>query len=73
MLDWIISGLIAVSAIGFGWFSHSKIGTVREDQRPHQIPWGLVMVACAFVFFLVIVHMLNLIGVDTGPGKGLFG
>ncbi len=73
MLDWIVSVAIAAAALGFGWFSHSKLGTIRKDQRPHQVPWGLVMIGCAFVIFLVMVHILNLVGVDTGPGKGLFG
>lgn len=50
------------------------MGTVRKkDQRPHQVPWGLVMIGCVFGIFLVVVHLMNLIGVDTGPENSMFG
>ena len=74
MLNWIISISLAAAFIGLGIFSHSKLGTVREkDQRPHQVPWGLVMVGCVFGLFLVVVHVLNLVGVETGPENSMFG
>ena len=74
MLDWIISLSIAAGLIAFGVFAHSKIGTVRkQDQRPHQEPWGLVMIGCVIGLFLVVVHLLNLIGVEAGPENSMFG
>lgn len=55
-------------------FAHGKLGTVRQkDQRPHQVPWGLVMIACVFGIFLIVVHLMNLVGVETGPENSLFG
>ncbi|MEO0549990.1 MAG: hypothetical protein AAFZ91_08715 [Pseudomonadota bacterium] len=73
MLDWIISLTIAAVFLGTGVFANTKLGTVRKDGRPHQVPWGLVMVACAFGVFLVVVHLLNLVGVETGPENSFFG
>ena len=74
VLDWIISLTIAAGLIALGVFAHSKIGTVRKkDQRPHQVPWGLVMIGCVFGLFLVVVHLLNLVGVETGPENSIFG
>ncbi len=74
MFDWIISLSLAVFFIGFGIFAQSKLGTVRKkDQRPHQVPWGLVMIGCVFGIFMVVVHLMNLIGVDTGPEHSMFG
>ena len=73
-LDWIISTGLAVALIGLGIFAHSKLGTVRKkDQRPHQVPWGLVMIGCVFGLFLIVVHAMNLIGVETGPENSMFG
>jgi hypothetical protein len=31
------------------------------------------MIAAAFVAFLLVVHMANLAGFETGAGKGIFG
>lgn len=73
MLNWIISLIVVVAAGAFGLYANSKLGTVRKDERPHRVPWGLVMVGCVFVIFLAVVHMFNLIGIETGPEHGMFG
>lgn len=31
------------------------------------------MIASAFAAILAIVHLVNLLGVETGPGNGLLG
>ncbi|MEL6829847.1 MAG: hypothetical protein AAFO63_06895 [Pseudomonadota bacterium] len=73
MIDWIVSlALLVLAGIG-GFLAHRKIGTVRSDGRAHQVPWHLVLIGCGFVAFLIIVHLLNLIGVQTGPENSLFG
>lgn len=74
MLDWIISLSLAAGFIALGIFAQSKMGTVRKkDQRPHQVPWGLVMIGCVFAIFLIVVHLMNLLGVETGPENSMFG
>ncbi|MEO1187716.1 MAG: hypothetical protein AAFW60_01485 [Pseudomonadota bacterium] len=74
MLDWIISLSLAAAFIALGIFAQSKMGTVRKkDQRPHQVPWGLIMIGCVFGVFLVVVHLLNIVGVETGPEHGFLG
>ncbi|MEL7040686.1 MAG: hypothetical protein AAGL90_04135 [Pseudomonadota bacterium] len=74
MPDWIISVSLAIALIGLGLFAQSKLGTVRKkDQRPHQVPWGLIMIGCVFGLFLIIVHLMNLAGIETGPENSPFG
>ncbi len=73
MFDWIISLTAGAAFIGLGLFANSKLGTIRKDERPHQVPWGLVMIGCVFGVLLVIVHLFNIIGVETGPGHGPLG
>lgn len=74
LLDWILSFSLLIGFVAFGVFAHSKSGTVRKkDQRPHQLPWGLIMIGCVFGVFLVIVHLMNIIGVETGPENSMFG
>jgi len=31
------------------------------------------MVGCVFVLFLIVVHLLNIVGVETGPENSMFG
>ena len=73
MLDWIISLSLAVCFAVLGLHANSKLGTVRKDERPHLVPWGLVMIGCVFAIFLVVVHLFNVVGVETGPEHGLLG
>lgn len=73
MIAWIIPGL---AMLGFGllaFIASRKIGTVRKDGRPHQVPWGIVMVFCVLGMFVALVHMINLAGFETGPEHGLLG
>lgn len=74
MLDWIISGGLAIAFVGVAILAHSKMGTYRKrDQRPHTLPWGMILIGCVFCLFLIIVHIMNLVGVETGPENSLFG
>jgi len=68
MLDWGISLLLGSLLIGLAMHAHNKLGTVRAaDQRPHKLPWGLILIFCGFALFMILVHLLNLLGLETGP------
>lgn len=70
----IVITIAVVALAGLGIFlSSRKLGGMRKDGRPHQVPWGLVMVACVLVLFLAMVHLINLAGFETGPEHGFFG
>ncbi|MEM8617021.1 MAG: hypothetical protein AAGF20_08810 [Pseudomonadota bacterium] len=64
---------IAAGLIGLAALAHGKHGTVRKDGRPQLVPWGLILIGCVFGLFLVIVHAMNLLGIETGPENSLFG
>jgi hypothetical protein len=73
MLDWIVSLALAVAVTVLGVIAHRKTNSVRRDGRAHQAPWRLVLVACVFMLFLIVVHLANLVGVETGPENSPFG
>lgn len=73
MTSLIITILVFIAAAGGVFFASQKMGGVRKDGRPNQVPWGLVMVGCILVGFLAMVHGINLMGVETGPEHGLLG
>ncbi len=73
MLDWIISISLVIFLAWLTRLAHSKIGTIRPDGRAQQVPWRLVMFGAAFGIFMVLIHLMNLIGVDTGPENAIFG
>ncbi|MEM7766101.1 MAG: hypothetical protein AAF253_01275 [Pseudomonadota bacterium] len=73
MLDWIISlGLLAaLSALAV--LANWKAGQPWNDLKPRIIPWRLVLILTGFAIVLVLVHIANLLGVETGPDKSPFG
>lgn len=73
MFAWIITLGIIIAAGGGIFLSSRKMGGIRRDGRPNQVPWGLVMVGCTLVLFLAMVHVINLAGFETGPEHGFFG
>lgn len=73
MGSWIITVCVIAALIALIVLANSKMGGVRKDGRPNQVPWGMVMVFCALGIFLAIVHAINLAGFETGPEHGLLG
>ncbi|QYI99596.1 hypothetical protein KUV46_09545 [Thalassovita mediterranea] len=73
MLDWIIPiGLIALF-IAIMVYSNLRLGKPRRDGRPNKLPWGIIMVFCMLGVFLMVVHLFNLAGFETGPEHSILG
>lgn len=73
MSDWIIPlGLIAVF-IALIVRANARMGKPRKDGRPNRVPWGFLMVFCALGIFLMVVHLFNVAGFETGPEHSLMG
>ncbi len=73
MAEWIIPAvLIAALAALIAWANY-RMGRIRKDGRPNQVPWGMVMVLCALGIFIMIVHLMNIAGFQTGPEHSLLG
>ena len=73
MADWIPTLIVILLLLAGLVFANRKMGSVRKDGRPNQVPWGFVMVTCAFGLFIAVVHVINLAGFETGPEHGLLG
>lgn len=73
MLDWIltISGLIAFIVLAV--IANYRAGLPWNDAQPRIVPWKLVLVFSGFAFFVLVVHLVNLVGIETGPENSMFG
>ncbi|MEL6244983.1 MAG: hypothetical protein AAFQ85_06505 [Pseudomonadota bacterium] len=73
MLDWIISLSLLVAACGLAVLANWKAGQPWDDLKPRVIPWRLLLIASAFAAIIILVHIANLAGVETGPENSPFG
>ena len=73
MVDWIltISGLVLFAALGV--LANWRAGLPWDDAKPRVLPWRLILVFSGFFFFVLVVHLVNLFGIETGPENSLFG
>lgn len=73
MFDWIltISGLIALIVLAV--IANYRAGLPWNDAKPRIVPWKLVLVFSGFAFFVLVVHLVNLVGIETGPENSMFG
>lgn len=57
-------GLIAV--LGLGAVSYRLHTREHNELAPRMIPWIIIAMACVATSFMLIVHLLNLFGLETG-------
>lgn len=66
-LDWTLTlGAIAGFA-ALAILANARAGRPFDPGKPALIPWRMVLIFSAFFVILALVHMVNLIGVETGP------
>ncbi len=72
-LDWALTLTGLILSIGLFVLANLRAGRPADPLRPRWIPWKLMIVLSAFFIVLAIVHIANLLGVETGPDKSPFG
>lgn len=50
-------------ALVFGWLGARPINVLKG---PRMVPWRPLMMACVVGLMLMLVHLFNLLGVQTG-------
>lgn len=66
---WISIGVFLLSAgmVGFlSWLERRP----RKRLEPRLIPTTPVIILCAFIAIVALVHLANLYGIETGRGRG---
>ena len=64
-LPFTIAATIALLllAVVCGWFGARPINVLKG---PRMVPWRPLMMVCVVGLMLMIVHLVNLLGVQTG-------
>ncbi|MAK62886.1 MAG: hypothetical protein CMK09_18105 [Ponticaulis sp.] len=68
-----LSVLAILLAIGFAVFCSYRAGLPRDDLKPKRLPWTFLMILSGFLAFILLVHLFNVLGFETGPENSIFG
>jgi hypothetical protein len=62
---------LALLAGSAGLFAYGRAVAARPADltRVRMIPWNVVLVALGFVIVLLLVHLVNLLGIETGTAR----
>ncbi len=72
-MDWAITLGVLGLAVAFTVFASHMAGRPYDIMRPKRIPWRILMILSAFLAAMMLVHIFNLVGYETGVDKGLIG
>jgi hypothetical protein len=64
---------LIVLAVGAGLFVFGswKSAQPADPLKPRMAPWRLIMIVSGVVAILMLVHVVNLFGVETGGSTGM--
>lgn len=62
----LLSSAIFLGLIGFGIFGFNRQLGKNRDLRPRRVPWIFLGMAAFATAFMVLVHIVNLLGFETG-------
>jgi hypothetical protein len=59
----VLIALFAAIAVACGWRGARP---PNPHAGPRMMPWRFLMIACAAVVLMLVVHVVNLLGATTG-------
>lgn len=58
----ITSGSVAA----FSYYMHTR---PHDKLKPRMVPWVIIAIGATAFFFMLIVHLANLLGFESGRGR----
>jgi len=59
--------LIAIAVIGLlGAFAFQRHFAVHDKPEPRMVPWMIICLGCVATGVMLVVHLVNLFGFETG-------
>ena len=63
-LVFTLIGMVLVA--GLGMFSYRQHTKENNSIKPRMVPWILIAMGCLATTFMLAVHLVNVLGLETG-------
>ena len=64
--DILYTLLALIACLGLGILSYHLHTREHNKLQPRMVPWIIIAMACLATRFMLIVHLINLFGLETG-------
>jgi len=65
-LEILYTSLGLLACLGLGALSYHLHTREHNKLAPRMVPWIIITMACVATSFMLIIHLLNLFGFETG-------
>jgi len=65
-LDLTLTLLGLLLCISLGAFSFRRHFAPHDKLKPRMVPWIIISLGCIATSFMLVVHLVNLMGFETG-------
>lgn len=72
MLDLTLTMIGLIGMLALGIVANWRAGLPWNDLKPRIVPWRFVIILATFGFVVLLVHLVNLAGLETGPENSPF-
>lgn len=62
----LLNCIIFIGLVGFGLFGFNRQLGKNRDLKPRRVPWIFLSMAAFATAFMVLVHIVNILGFETG-------
>jgi len=66
--DLLFTSLGLVACAGIGSYAFRRHFAKHDELKPRMVPWIIISLGCIATSFMLLVHLVNILGIETGRG-----
>ena len=66
--DLLFTGLGLATCVVIGIFAFRRHFAKHDKLKPRMVPWIIISLGCIATSFMLFVHLVNILGIETGRG-----
>jgi len=64
--DLLLTSIGLAACVIIGIFAFRRHFAKHDKLKPRMVPWIIISLACIATGFMLLVHLVNILGIETG-------